>query len=150
MNTGESGQELPVNPAIAAEIEDLLNSAGDEKTEEQKKKEFADSPIGCWQAAIIEIAPMIALISPDLALTVHKDAQGNTIDEVEALANGLAPALAKHFPSMKGFSMPVEFVAVYTVYMVFSPKIAVIRDKRAKAKSENNVKEVQPDESTST
>lgn len=76
--------------------------------------------------------PPALSIVPDLAVTD---------EETEALAVGLAPALAKHFPISEAFALPVEVVAIVTVYVVFNPKIQAIRAKRA-----NEVKEVKADE----
>lgn len=108
-----------------------LESQFDKIKQEQARIEFDSSPIGLWQAAIRECVPPALSIVPDFALSD---------DETEALANGLAPALAKHFPLNGELSLPVEFTAIVTLYIVFNPKIQVMRAKKAEA-----LKEVNPD-----
>lgn len=141
METVETGQPeaVRINPQIAAEIDDLMREAGSDKaSQEEKRREYDSSPEGRWKAAITEIAPMAGMIHPDLAPTA---------EEVPVLAEGLAPALAKHFPDMQGFTLPVELVAAYTVWIVFGPKVKTIRAKRTAAEAEP--REVKPDVSES-
>lgn len=136
METVETGQpeEIRVNPHIAAEIDDLMREAGNDKaSQDEQRREYDASPLGRWKAAITEIAPMAGMIHPDLAPTA---------EEVPVLAEGLAPALAKHFPDMQGFALPVELVAAYTVWIVFGPKVKTIRAKRA---ADAEPREVKPD-----
>lgn len=122
-----------------AESEDLkadlkqakLESQFDKIKQEQAQNEFDSTPIGLWQAAIRECVPPALSIVPDFAINE---------EETEALANGLAPALAKHFPLDGALVLPVELVAVVTMYIVFNPKIQVMRAKKAEA-----LKEVNPD-----
>lgn len=137
METVETGQpEQPrINPAIAAEIDNLTREAeGDTASQAEAKAEYDNSPLGRWKAAITDIAPLAGMLHPDLAPTP---------EEVPVLAEGLAPALAKHFPDMQGFALPVEVVAAYTVWVVFAPKVKMIRAKRAAAEAEQP-KEVNP------
>lgn len=124
-----------INPHIAAELDALLHEAqGDRASQAEAQAEYDNSPLGRWKAAITEIAPMAGMLHPDLAPSK---------EEVPVLADGLAPALAKHFPDMQGFALPVELVAAYTVWIVFGPKVQTIRAKRAAAAAEP--KEVKPD-----
>lgn len=136
-NEETSPAETPrINPAIAAELDNLTREAeGDTASQAEAKAEFDNSPEGRWKAAITDIAPMIGMIHPDLKPTA---------EEVPILADGLAPALAKHFPDMTGFTLPVELLAAYTVWIVFSPKWVVISEKRARARAEK-MREVNPD-----
>lgn len=123
-----------VNPHIAAEIDALMNEAqGDRASQAEAQAEYDHSPLGRWKAAITDIAPLAGMLHPDLAPTP---------EEVPVLADGLAPALAKHFPDMQGFTLPVELVAAYTVWIVFGPKVQKIRAARAAAAAP---KEVTPD-----
>lgn len=135
METIDTGQpEKPrINPAIAAEIDNLVREAeGDAASQAEARAAFDDSPEGRWRAAIEEIAPLCGMIHPDLTPTET---------EVNALAVGMAPALAKHFPDMS-VTIPVELVAVVTVWTVFAPKVRTIKAKRAAA--ENAPQEVNP------
>lgn len=125
----------------AAMQEQIKESVKDAKFEHQQEQiktekeqaEFDSSPIGLWQAAIRDCVPPALSFVPDLAVTE---------DETEALANGLAPALAKHFPINESFTLPVEVTALATIYMVFAPKMAAIKAKR----TAREVKEVKEDE----
>ena len=141
--------ELNPSPTITAEIDALMNEAHGEKTQEQMQQEADNSPLGLWKAAIVEISPMVKMLHPDLELKKYKTEEGDIIDEAQQLADGLAPALAKHFPNMSGFTLPVELIAAYTAYVVFAPKITVINQKREQAKAEK-LKEMNPDAQTST
>lgn len=115
---------LPMNPAITAELARLTSeAAGDAASQAEAQAAFDDSPVGRWRAAITEIAPLCGMIHPDLSPTEP---------EVNALAEGMAPALAKHFPDMS-VSIPVELVAVVTVWTVFAPKVRTIKAKRQAA-----------------
>lgn len=129
--TGQPDQPR-INPAIAAEIDSLMNeAASDNASQAEEKRQFDNSPEGRWRAAITDIAPLAEMIHPDMKTTP---------EEAEALAIGLAPALAKHFPNMDGITIPVELIAAYTVWTVYGPKVRTIREKRAAA-----LKEVNPD-----
>jgi hypothetical protein len=141
METIDTGQpEKPrINPAIAAEIDNLIREAeGDAASQAEARAAFDDSPVGRWRAAITEIAPLCGMIHPDLTPTEP---------EVNALAEGMAPALAKHFPDMS-VTIPVELVAVVTVWTVFAPKVRTIKARR-QAAAENAPQEVNPNASTS-
>lgn len=141
METIDTGQpEKPrINPAIAAEIDNLIREAeGDAASQAEERATFDNSPVGRWRAAITEIAPLCGMIHPDLTPTEP---------EVNALAEGMAPALAKHFPDMS-VTIPVELVAVVTVWTVFAPKVRTIKAKR-QAAAENAPQEVNPNASTS-
>lgn len=128
----EKNDALPINPAIVADLENLTREAGeDAASQAEEKRQYDDSPEGKWKAAITDIAPLAEMIHPDLKPTP---------DEVVTLAEGLAPALAKHFPNMDGITIPVELIAAYTVWTVYGPKVKTIREKRAAA-----LKEVNPD-----
>jgi hypothetical protein len=119
---------------IKTDIKDArLNKQQEQIQSDEEKAAFDSSPIGLWQAAIRECVPPALSFVPDLAVTD---------EETEALANGLAPALAKHFPINEAFTLPVEVMALATVYMVFAPKVQLIKAKRAAA----NLKEVKEDE----
>lgn len=141
--------DINPSPTVSAEIDALMSEAHGEKTQEQLQQEADNSPTGLWRAAIIEIAPMVKMLHPDLELKKHKTEDGDVVDEALQLADGLAPALAKHFPNMQGFSLPVELIAAYTAYIVFAPKVAVINQKRELAKADK-LKEVNPDVKTSS
>ena len=95
--------ELNPSPTITAEIAALTNEAHGEKTQEQMQQEADNSPLGLWKAAIVEISPMVKMLHPDLELKKYKTEEGDIIDEAQQLADGIAPALAKHFPNMNGF-----------------------------------------------
>lgn len=136
MNTGNNTEQVIeqpiVNQRVLAEIEELENEAQTEQTAKQKTESaeaFDSSPIGLWQGAIRECVPVALSFVPDLAVNE---------EETEALAQGLAPALAKHFPINESFQLPVEITAIATIYIVFSPKIKAIRAKR----EAENLKEV--------
>lgn len=131
MTIEQQSEPTPVNQRVLAEITALEKEAHIEQQADSKAN-FDTSPIGLWQAAIRDCVPPALSIVPDLAVTD---------EETEALAVGLAPALAKHFPISEAFALPVEVVAIVTVYVVFNPKIQAIRAKRA-----NEVKEVKADE----
>ena len=112
---------------------DLLALTHEAKSEEKTESSqfFETSPIGLWQSAIRECVPVGLSLIPDLAIND---------EETEALASGLAPALAKHFPISESFELPVELTAIIVVYTVFNPKIQAIRAKNAE-----KPKEVNPD-----
>ena len=132
--TGQPDQPR-INPAIATEIDSLMHeAASDTASQAEEKRQYDNSPEGRWKAAITDIAPLAEMIHPDLKPTP---------DEVVTLAEGLAPALAKHFPNMDGITIPVELIAAYTVWTVYGPKVKTIREKRAAA-----LKEVNPDATT--
>lgn len=122
--------EPRINPAIAAELDSLMHeAASDTASQAEEKRQYDNSPEGRWKAAITDIAPLAEMIHPDLKPTP---------DEVVTLAEGLAPALAKHFPNMDGITIPVELIAAYTVWTVYGPKVKTIREKRAAALKEVN------------
>ena len=133
MNTDNTAPQPPINQRVIAEITALEQEAQTE-TQTKSAANFDTSPIGLWQAAIRDCVPPALSIVPDLAVNE---------EETEALAVGLAPALAKHFPISEAFTLPVEIIAIATIYAVFNPKIQVIRAKRAEAEQ---LKEVTPDE----
>lgn len=118
---------------------DILALTHEAKTDQKTESEafFDTSPIGLWQAAIRDCLPVGLSIVPDLAINE---------EETEALAVGLAPALAKHFPINEAFQFPVEVTAIIVVFGVFNPKIQVIRAKHA----EQKLKEMNPDAPIST
>lgn len=129
----ETAEQKPViNQRVLADITALEQQAQTE-TKTESAANFDTSPIGLWQAAIRDCVPPALSIVPDLAVTD---------EETEALAEGLAPALAKHFPINEAFTLPVELIAIATLYAVFNPKIQAIRAKRAEAEQ---LKEVNPD-----
>ena len=111
-----SPAETPrINPAIAAELDNLTREAeGDTASQAEAKAEFDNSPEGRWKAAITDIAPMIGMIHPDLKPTA---------EEVPILADGLAPALAKHFPDMTGFTLPVEMIASLEAHHLYNTNL---------------------------
>jgi hypothetical protein len=123
MNTEQQSEQPIVNQRVLAELNALEQEAATEQQTESAAA-FDTSPIGLWQAAIRDCVPSALSIVPDLAVTE---------EETEALATGLAPALAKHFPISEAFTLPVEIVAIATIYAVFNPKISAIRAKRAAA-----------------
>lgn len=117
---------------LKADLKDAkLEQQSEKINQDREKAAFDSSPIGLWQAAIRDCVPPALSFVPDLAVTE---------EETEALANGLAPALAKHFPINESFTLPVEVTALATIYIVFAPKMAAIKAKRA-AREMKEVKE---------
>lgn len=116
---------------------DILMLTQEAKTGEKTESAefFETSPIGLWQAALRECLPIGLSIIPDLAIND---------EENEALAVGLSPALAKHFPINESFQLPVELTAIIVLYTVFNPKVQAIRAKNAE-----KLKEVNPSVATS-
>lgn len=127
-------EKIAKEEQLKADFKDYKLENQQAKIDQQREQtEFDRSPTGLWQAAIRECAPLALSFVPDLAINEA---------ETEALAQGLSPALAKHFPINESFTLPVEIIALSTIYIVFKPKLDVMRAKRL---ANEQLKEVNED-----
>lgn len=136
---GDGGEQID-NPMLAAELKALESEAADdEKTgSDGKPLDFdPDTPVGQWGMLIMEVAPPVfAFVDSENEFEMREQ-------DYKTMAKGVAPALAKYWPDVQSFTLPVEVTAALVVVSVMGPKIKRVRARRAveAAKAEANAPE---------